>query len=567
MRIMVVAALLAVLVAAAPAGAATRLKVKAPSSATAGTTIAVKVTGPKTGKVRIYRLTRNVRRSFDRPVVRGKLRRGKVTLKVKIPSTVRVYRLIACLEGRKLKCASYKKVKAVAKPVVPVATRPASPPPLPQVAQAPPGRPAANPLTIALAPDRSRTATARVTSAGGSVSATGADGTVFRVTIPAGALAAPVDVSVTPAGHAVVLEPAGLGFAHPADVAIGVTSGDPMAFAVDGAEAYLVPQTFDDTGAVHVALRRLQPVGVTSEDWSVRVPTGEADAALHRIAVAKWRWAHGQLSPGDRDAEWAAALQRWAYGGFPGDFDNATIDFLAWQDAGGGNAALSALNAQALRGEAERAPCDLRGLGRLVLFAQLDRELDYGLGIDPAGCGSFSIERTVSYAYDTDAYGDASWQYGPEHRSYTVSAAGTLAYSNGEVRAVLRSTASDWRLSRHAVSITEDCARDYQPLDTRNEGSTPVELDLGANLGVTSPPGVRVTDGAQGITLQGIDMGDGFDCGPPVPVLEPANEGALALTLDAAGRATSHTFTSAPISGTAAFARTTVDTAVAITRP
>src|SRR3954469_15839768 len=110
------AAVAALLLFAAPAGAATKLRVSAPSSARAGSTISVKLTGPRAGKVRVYRLTRNVRRGGDKPVVRGKLRRGKVTLKVKIPSTARTYRLIACLEGRKLKCASYKKVKALKAP-------------------------------------------------------------------------------------------------------------------------------------------------------------------------------------------------------------------------------------------------------------------------------------------------------------------------------------------------------------------------------------------------------------------------------------------------------------------
>ena len=80
-------------------------------------------------------------------------------------------------------------------------------------------------------------------------------------------------------------------------------------------------------------------------------------------------------------------------------------------------------------------------------------------------------------------------------------------------------------------------------------------LELATNLGVSRAPVLRVADGAQGITLHGEDNGDGFDCGPPVPLPEPANPGEVALTLGSSGLASAHSFTSAPLSAPPSRAR------------
>src|SRR4051794_35045732 len=177
MRALVVA-VLAVLLLAVPASAAPRLRVSAPSSAKAGTKVTVKLTGPKTGKVRVYVLTRTSVRKADKPLARGNLKRGKVTLHVKVPAKVRTYRLVACLEGSKLKCASAKTLKVVAaratvRPPVGPARAPASAAPVDEL----PGRPAATPRTISFTPERGRTQSARIGPAGGTLAATGSDGT------------------------------------------------------------------------------------------------------------------------------------------------------------------------------------------------------------------------------------------------------------------------------------------------------------------------------------------------------------------------------------------------------
>src|ERR1043165_2884430 len=99
-----VAALGAFMLLAAPAGAATKLRVSAPRTAVADSKIAVKIAGPRGAKVRLYVLTPARRRASDRPWRRAHLRRGRVTLTLQL-SRAATYRLVACREGRKLTCA------------------------------------------------------------------------------------------------------------------------------------------------------------------------------------------------------------------------------------------------------------------------------------------------------------------------------------------------------------------------------------------------------------------------------------------------------------------------------
>ncbi len=105
------AGLVALLLFVAPAQAAPRLRLTAPSKATAGTRLSVKLTGPKTGKVAVYVLTHTKVGRKDKPTARGSLKRGKLTLKLKLPAKVRTYRLIACIGKR---CTGARPLKVVA---------------------------------------------------------------------------------------------------------------------------------------------------------------------------------------------------------------------------------------------------------------------------------------------------------------------------------------------------------------------------------------------------------------------------------------------------------------------
>jgi len=98
-------------------------------------------------------------------------------------------------------------------------------------------------------PDAARTATERIGRFGGTVAATAADGTVFRLVVPAGALGDPADVTLTPAtaaglevfgeagGPAVVLGPPGLTFPLPA--LLSVTPPPGTTFPAAGSFAFV----------------------------------------------------------------------------------------------------------------------------------------------------------------------------------------------------------------------------------------------------------------------------------------------------------------------------------------
>jgi hypothetical protein len=113
--------------------------------------------------------------------------------------------------------------------------------------------PEQSPLTIAVAPDAERAASARLGSEGGQLSATGADGVVYTLTIPPGALAYTQTLSLTPSGSvaglplsggaigAVQLAPEGLLLMQQATLTIALpeSGGDETvyAFGFDGAGA------------------------------------------------------------------------------------------------------------------------------------------------------------------------------------------------------------------------------------------------------------------------------------------------------------------------------------------
>ena len=126
----------------------------------------------------------------------------------------------------------------------------------------------ADPLNLAVAPDLSRSVTAHITTAGGSLTATGADGTTFALTIRADALLDDTDITMTPVasvtgwtvapGHtaAVLLAPDGLVFATPGQLVItppqpiADVDGSPFRFYGNGQDAHLILPEPTATGIV-----------------------------------------------------------------------------------------------------------------------------------------------------------------------------------------------------------------------------------------------------------------------------------------------------------------------------
>ena len=144
----------------------------------------------------------------------------------------------------------------------------------------------AHPLDLTVTADPGRAATAHITTAGGSLMATGADGTTFTLDIPPDSLAEDTDITMTPVATiggwdvapgnvaAVTLAPDGLSFASPARLTITPSApiGDvqvaPFQFYAQGKDANLV---LADHGAPGIAIpvEHFSGHGVA---WDVSIP-------------------------------------------------------------------------------------------------------------------------------------------------------------------------------------------------------------------------------------------------------------------------------------------------------
>nr|WP_145549517.1 DUF4402 domain-containing protein [Variovorax boronicumulans] len=115
----------------------------------------------------------------------------------------------------------------------------------------------ASPLRAVLSADTSRTATQRVPLAGGTLSATGADGAVYTLTVPADALDEPTEISLTPLASLAV---DGLA----SDAAYGVQLGP------DGARfSNYVTLAITPPPGASVAVERQLPIGWSGADDTV----------------------------------------------------------------------------------------------------------------------------------------------------------------------------------------------------------------------------------------------------------------------------------------------------------
>lgn len=144
----------------------------------------------------------------------------------------------------------------------------------------------ANPLNLTVTSDPSRSATAHVTTAGGSLTATGADGTTFTLDIPKDALIEDTDITMTPVTDiqgwdvapgnvaAVMLEPDGLTFATPGRLTIvpaqpvGDVQGTPFRFYGQGKDAHLILADHSAAGIV-IPVEHFSGHGFT---WNVSIP-------------------------------------------------------------------------------------------------------------------------------------------------------------------------------------------------------------------------------------------------------------------------------------------------------
>lgn len=190
-----------------------------------------------------------------------------------------------------------------------------------------------SPLQLTVTPDDAHRAQARIPADGGSLTATGADGTVFTLEIPAGALAAATTVTLTPLSAvtglpgqggpiaAVQVEPEGLHLYADAILTIAPAASLPMAaqlaFSYQGTGTNVgLALPVVDSPEIKLRLMHFSGYGVESgsADDVAAIQAqlgGDAEAALQSLTAQLLRDRREQAldNGADADPELGAALQ------------------------------------------------------------------------------------------------------------------------------------------------------------------------------------------------------------------------------------------------------------------
>ncbi|MEX0788130.1 MAG: hypothetical protein WD040_04960 [Anaerolineales bacterium] len=160
----------------------------------------------------------------------------------------------------------------------------------------------ANPLASAPELDSSHASSAVMSASGGTIEATGADGTHYTLSIPEGALALEHEITLTPVravadlplnglGGSVALEPAGLHFFEFATLtiapAVEIPVGEQVTFAfeVAGGDFHFQPLALDPD-AIQIFVLGSGTFGVGRADRSAlleRLPTSPGDRFFHHL--------------------------------------------------------------------------------------------------------------------------------------------------------------------------------------------------------------------------------------------------------------------------------------------
>lgn len=222
---------------------------------------------------------------------------------------------------------------------------------------------AENPIDINLSLD-SQTAAAVIPVEGGELTATGSDGTRYKLTIPAGALLQPIEIRMTPVtsisglpfsgglGGAVQLEPSGLAFYEFVTLSIELANPIPFenqimfGFEEDGKDLHLaIPG--DDPNAIQIRLLHFSGAGVAggSSDERVGLLQRMADRVEARLTNRFGEYLQKQRQGQDPDpAEIEAIFEDYynsvviprlkaasASGASCGDAEAAMKTYLGWE--------------------------------------------------------------------------------------------------------------------------------------------------------------------------------------------------------------------------------------------
>ena len=260
-------------------------------------------------------------------------------------------------------------------------------------------RPFFPPSESAITLDQSRAASATISTQGGSLAATAADGTRFTLTVPAGALLSDEDITMIPVAAikqiplsgglraAVQLQPEGLRLLAPATLTIDATqplssSGQkPIGFGYhgNGDEFHLFPTVISGSH-VELKLMHFSGYGVGSgtdsdvQAQQQRTPASAEDRAQQDIAAGQDLYASLQ-------AWWAVLLGQLQN---PSDFESAFFAFMTWRsialaeprafpliEAGWGYVSTALVAAiQNAQSECVRDPSRVRVILRLIAIAR-----------------------------------------------------------------------------------------------------------------------------------------------------------------------------------------------------
>lgn len=356
-----------------------------PPLAAAGSKLRLTATG--TGAT-TFLLSADRRRSKDDVSLGSRtLRRAKTKLSLRVPrrTGLGAYYVLACSPPNGSRCKATKSRMAVTARPSPARVRPKL--------------------------DLGRVAAADIGRGGGSVTATGADGTRFTLTIPAGALLDPANVSLTPltsAGtlpmgarglRAVQIGPAGRDLLKPASLAIAPPKLPSkleltgFGFDTGGRQFHLSPVSRSGSEA-SLKVFELEGLGIVSAKAGARylfsrsrVPTSLVDQLLQVAAAprAPKRASASQAGPRDAlSAQVFALFTQIQALAISGDIDTAAAQFVVWDaiSLGFSGQYPETLAWRALVGQAfqvgfareiaqARAAClskDIRQMGRLLRF-------------------------------------------------------------------------------------------------------------------------------------------------------------------------------------------------------
>lgn len=327
-----IAATAALLVAALASSAVAKPPSVTPSPPLAKSGGKLKLTAKGTGATAFLLSADRRRGKGDLSLGSRTLRRPKTKLTLRVPrrTALGAYYVLACSPPKSSRCKAAKSRIAVTARPRPARVRPQL--------------------------DTARVAAADVGRGGGSVTATGADGTRFTLTIPAGALLDPTNVSLTPltsAGKlpmgarglkAVEIGPSGQDLLKPATLAIappklpGKAALTGFAFDSGGRQFHLVPASRSAEATMRVF--ELQGFGIASAAGGARyafsrsrMPTSLVDQ-LEQVAAAPRAPRRGRASQAGPRDDLSAQLFALFIGiqttAMRGDIDTAVVQFIPW---------------------------------------------------------------------------------------------------------------------------------------------------------------------------------------------------------------------------------------------